>query len=622
MGKFLAWLLLGAALLTGAALLIRVPWASGPPEDNLPESEPPDPELVGPELFKEVTAVSGVHWTYRNGEDFTLPSGETSTHLAILESLGGGVALIDYDGDGLLDIFVVGGGYYAGKDHQEIRGYPCKLYRNLGNFKFKDVTHEVGLDTLAGKQPWFYSHAAAVGDYDRDGWPDLLVTGWGRVALFHNEPVDPKDPRKGRKFVDVSAQAGLDKGITWATSAAFADLDGDGYPDLYVCQYVNWSWDTHRTCFYDPDRKIRDVCPPKDFQGLPHKLYHNVPVDPRNPSRGRKFMDVSAQAGLEKGGPSKSKGLGVVIVDVNLDGKPDIFVANDTVENFLYINESTPGKIRLKEQARISGVARDGNANPNGNMGVDAGDPEGSGLPWLWVTTYENEMHALFLNQCQKDRILFFYHTPASGIGAIGQKFVGWGTGFVDVDHHGWEDLFIANGHAIRYPRTAERRQRPVLLRNWNGRFKDISKRGGDYFKKNHLARGVALGDLDNDGKVDVVVSHMNEPVAVLRNIAPRGNHWLGVDLVGADNADVVGARVVLEAGGRKQTRFAKGGGSYASAPDRRLVFGLGMTDKIDKVSVFWPNGKQQEWTGLRLDRYHVLVQGEKKARTPRGNRK
>src|SRR5262249_36386109 len=150
----------------------------------------------------------------------------------------------------------------------------------------------------------------------------------------------------------------------------------------------------------------------------------------------------------------------------------------------------------------------------------------------------------------------------------------------------------------------------------WNGRFKDISKRGGDYFQKNHLARGVALGDLDNDGKVDVVVSHMNEPVAVLRNIAPKGNHWLGVDLVGADSADVVGARVVLEAGGRKQTRFAKGGGSYASVPDRRLVFGLGMTDRIDKLSVFWPNGKQQEWTGLRLDRYHVLVQGDKKART------
>jgi hypothetical protein len=248
-------------------------------------------------------------------------------------------------------------------------------------------------------------------------------------------------------------------------------------------------------------------------------------------------------------------------------------------------------------------------------MGTDAGDPENKGLPWLWCTNYENELHALYRNVSNKARVCFIFYTPASGIAAIGQKFVGWGTGFLDLDLHGWEDLFIANGHAIRYPTGTTRRQRPVLLRNRDGKFTDITPRGGPYFKEQHLARGVALGDLDNDGRVDLVISHMNEPVTVLRNVAPQGHHWLGVQLAGKDHADVVGARVILEAGGRTQTRFARGGGSYASSSDRRLVFGLGPAQRIDKLSVIWPDGKRQEWTGLPLDRYYVLTQGEKEAR-------
>jgi hypothetical protein len=592
MSKRLATLLLGGALLAAWAC------SSQSNEDASPTAATaPDPDLQGPDLFEEVTAASGLHITYRNGED-------TSPHLSILESLGGGVALIDYDGDGLLDVFVPGGGYFDGPDKKQIKGSPCKLFKNLGGWKFKDVTREVGLDSLAGGQPWFYTHAAAVADYDRDGWPDLLVTGWGRVALFRNVPADPADPSKGRRFVDVSAQARLDKGITWATSAAWADLDGDGWPDLYVCQYVNWSLDNNPK--YQYDGKTWDVAPPRMFQGLQHKVY-------RNNTDGT-FTDVSAEAGLDRGGRG-SKGLGVVAVDVNLDGKPDVYVANDTVPNFLYVNRSTPGKIRFTEAGTVTGVALDGTGAPNGSMGVDAGDPDGKGLPWLWVTNYENELHALYRNLSNKDRICFVFYTPASGIAAIGQKFVGWGTGFLDIDHHGWEDLFIANGHAIRHPTGTTRRQLPVLLRNRDGKYKDITPRGGPYFKQPHLARGVALGDLDNDGRVDLVVSHMNEPVTVLRNVAPKDHHWLGVQLAGKDHADIVGARVVLEAGGRQQTRFARGGGSYASSSDRRLVFGLGQTERIDKLSVIWPDGQQQEWTGLPLDRYHVLVQGETEAR-------
>lgn len=597
------WCVLAAALAVGAAVFVWSPWKSRSSEDPpapAPKEASVDPDLTGPDLFQELAKASGVDFAYRNGEEVRPP------HLSILESLGGGVALLDYDGDGLLDIFIPGGGFFAGADNKAIRGHPCKLYRNLGNWKFKDVTHEVGLDTLAGGQPWFYSHAAAVGDYDRDGWPDLLVSGWGRIALFHNVP----DGKGGRRFVDVSAEAGLDKGITWATSTAWADLDGDGWPDLYVCQYVDWSFANHPACDYDG--KTPDVCPPKKFHGLLHKVYHNLP----DGKGGRRFADVSVEAGLEQAGAGK--GLGVLAIDVNLDGKPDIYVANDTVPKFLYINRSAPGKIRFTEEGAKSGAAHDGSGGPNGSMGLDAGDPDGSGKPWLWVTNYENELHALYRNYCTRDTTLFVFRSDSSGIGSIGQKFVGWGTGFVDVDHHGWEDLFIANGHAIRYPTGTTRRQRPVLFRNINGMFKDITPRGGEYFRQEHLARGVALGDLDNDGKIDIVVSHMNEPVAILRNVAPAGNHWLGIDLVGAEFADVVGARVILEAGGRKQTRFAKGGGSYASSPDRRFVFGLGKNEKVDKLSVIWPDGKQQDWTNLATDRYHVLVQGENEPRSTR----
>jgi hypothetical protein len=584
-------LLVSVALLSIWACSLRTGGIEGPGEET------PDPDLHGPDLFEEVSASSGIDFSYRNGEEITPP------HLAILESLGGGVALIDYDGDGLLDIFLPGGGYFDGPDKKQIRGLACKLYKNLGNWKFKDVTREVGLDSLAGGRPWFYTHAAAVGDYNRDGWPDLLVTGWGRVALFQNIP----DGKGGRRFEDVSARAGLDLGITWATSAAWADLDGDGWPDLYVCQYVNWSFANHPACQYDG--KTPDVCPPKKFDGLQHKVY-------RNNANGT-FTDVTKEAGIKEGGKDVSKGLGVLVVDVNLDGKPEVYVANDTVPKFFYANQSTPGAIRLKEMGMNTGCAVDSQGRPNGSMGLDAGDFECTGRPALWVTNYEREYHALYRNFCQKDHFHFYFCSPSAGITALDQNYVSWGTGFLDLDHHGWEDLFIANGHAIRFPTGAPRAQKPLLMRNWEGRYKNISARGGSFFQRDHLSRGAALGDLNNDGKIDLVVSNLNEPVAILRNIAPDGNHWIGVELAGAAHADVVGSRVVVEAGGRKQTRFTKGGGSYASSGDRRFVIGLGQTDHIDKLSVIWADGSQQDWTGLAIDRYHLLAQGQKEARVP-----
>jgi hypothetical protein len=611
--KILPFWWLPASLLVAILLnVVACRWGETPTTVQ-GEPDPPGSPPLGPPLFQDMTAHSGIDHTYRNGFE--------ANHYAILESLGGGVALIDYDGDGLLDIFVTGGGYFDGPDKKEIKGYPCKLYKNLGNWKFKDVTAEVGLD-----QVLFYSHGAAVADYDRDGWPDLLVTGYGRLALYHNV-ADPKAPG-GRRFVEVTKEAGLLGEHFWSTSAAFADFDGDGYPDLYVCQYVNWSWTNNPTCKGYHPSVPRDVCPPKQFQSRPHALY-------RNDGKGH-FVDVTKEAGIRVDRDEKDygqgKGLGVVVVDVNGDGRPDIYVANDTSGNFLYINRSTPGHFRFDEVGTQWGVAVDDHTTATGSMGADAGDFNGTGWPSLWVTNYENENHGLYRNDGhksgQRDQVVFQFATQEAGIARFGQPYVGFGTGFLDLENRGWEDLFISNGHVIRYPKPTGVQQPPMLLRNDAGpegrRFNDISARGGSYFQAKHCGRGIAIGDLDNDGLPDVVISHLNEPVAVLRNVSPAGNHWLGVELMGHDRRDVVGAKLTLEVGDRKLTRFAKGGCSYLSSNDRRQLFGLGSVEKVGRLTVDWPSGepRSQHWDNLPIDRYWRLVQGEATPQAPPGPKK
>jgi hypothetical protein len=602
--RFWVWCLPASFLIGTLLSLAACQWGNGPSPTAPVQSGPPDvstpPQPSGPPYFKDVTAESGIDHTFRNGWE--------NDSYAILDSLGGGVALIDYDGDGLLDIFITGGGYFDGPDKKQIKGRPCKLYKNLGNWKFKDVTKEVGLD-----QPLFYSHGAAVADYDRDGWPDLLVTGYGRLALYHNV-ADPKAPG-GRRFVEVTKEAGLLGEHFWSSSAAFADFDGDGYPDLYVCQYVNWSFANDPKCGGGPGVD-REVCPPKQFQSRRHALY-------RNDGKGH-FIDVTKEAGLrvERDDKDYGKGLGVIAVDVNGDGRPDIYVANDTSGNFLFINQSTPGHIRFDDVGAQWGVAVDDHTVANGSMGVDAADYNGTGWPSVFVTNYENENHALYRNDGpvagRRGQVIFQFASQEVGLARSGQPYIGFGTGFLDLDNHGWEDLFISNGHVNRHPRSKMIRQPALLLRNEEDgqgqrQFNNVSAQGGSYFQVPHCGRGVAIGDLDNDGLPDLVISHLNDPVSVLRNVSPAGNHWLGVELRRRDHGDVVGARLTLEVGDRKLTRFVKGGGSYLSANDPRQLFGLGKTAKVGRLTVDWPSGtpRTQHWDNLPIDRYWRLVQGE-----------
>ncbi|HUE72718.1 MAG TPA: CRTAC1 family protein [Pirellulaceae bacterium] len=551
---------------------------------------PPQPQSpILPGAFVDVTDGSGIDARYRNGEE--------ANHYSILESLGGGIGLIDYDRDGLLDVFVTGGGHFSGPKKRDIQGFASRLYKNLGDWKFRDVTAELGLD-----QPLFYTHGCAIGDYDRDGWPDLLVTGYGRLVLYRNEG--------GKRFVDVTEAMGLAAAkpdLHWSTAAAFADLTGDGRLDLFVAHYVDWSFANHRPCRgYGPGEPI-DVCPPNDFEPLLPQLFVND---------GSTFRAAGPEAGLKPG-----KALGVLAIDLNADGKLDLYVANDAVANHCYLNQ---GDGRFVEQGTELGVAYSETGEPDGSMGVDAASLGGEDRFSIFVTNYHRQSHALYLNRGEG---VFSHESTSTGIRAIGQSYVGWGAGFMDYDRDGDEDLVVAHGHVIRHPPPPQTlAQRPVLLENVTesqaGRerveYQNRTIAAGAYFQSPHRGRGVALGDLDNDGRIDLVISHIDEQVTLLKNVTENGNHWLGIELVGADNRDPIGAVLTLEVDGRKLVRAIKGGGSYLSASDRRVVFGLGTSTSVSRLTVRWPLGGTQSWGGesLGIDKYVRLVEGNDATKT------
>ncbi len=559
---------LGLALLAAIAAIAWLVRAPAPPAAEAPGAPAAD-------WFQNITDRTGIAFAYRNGEEAKLAT--------ILESLGGGVAAFDYDGDGRVDLAFNGGGSLDGK---RILGRPGKLYRNLGDWKFEDVTEKTGFGSATN----FYSHGLAVADFNRDGFPDLLITGWNGLALLQNAPADDG----GRCFLEVSVTARLPSD-RWPTAAAWGDLDGDGFPDLYVCHYVDWSFANDPAC--------GDVCPPQRFAPLPHRLY-------RNAGDGT-FQDRSDL--LRPDG----KGLGALIVDVNADARPDVYVANDASDNFLYLNR---GGFRFEEVGKLAGVATDDNGLYNGSMGVDAADYDGTGRPSLVVTNFQSEVHALYRNL---DGKRFQHSSQAAGLGRIGRSYVGFGVAFADFDRDGWEDLAIANGHVLLRPTGSTHRQRPILLRNeeHEGRrqFREVPGSGGDYFRSQKPGRGLAVADLDDDGWPDLVVCHQNEPVAILRNVAgetlAKGRHWLRLKLQGKDRRDLAGTTVSLEVDGRTLTRFVKGGGSYLSVSDPRIDFGLDDSAKVGRLTVRWSHGGSQTFEGLAVDREYVVREGEPNAK-------
>jgi enediyne biosynthesis protein E4 len=530
-------------------------------------------ESTSPEIFTDVTQQAGIHWQQFSGE---------SPDRFLIETMGGGVAFLDFDGDGLQDIFFVNGGETPrGKSSVPVRN---ALYRNLGNGKCEDVAAKAGLDRID-----FYGMGVAVGDYDNDGHPDIYVTGYPHSALFHNNG--------NGTFNDVTEKAGVKNDGRWAAGAAWFDYDRDGLLDLVVTNYAKFSFDDPKKCELNG---ARAYCAQVAYQGEPLTLYHN--------NGDGTFTDVSAKSGLAK---FVGRGLGVVAIDVNDDGWPDLFVARDASPNLLLISK----KDGTFEDASLDAeVAYDTNGAAKAGMGVDAGDINGDGIPDFVITNFNDQYHSLFFGSRSfpyKDR------TVASHLAQYSKADVGWGAKFLDYDNDGYLDLMIANGHinqAIEMTRGGVKYAEPPLLLHNDGKggFENVAAQAGIAFNSAYIARGLAIADFDNDGATDAVFTTLNGRPILLRNNIGQKNSWVGFELQGtASNRDAIGARITVLARERKIVRWITSGSSYLSSHDKRVVVGLGRLAPTANVNaeIRWPSGVSQNLARLVPGRYHRIFE-------------
>jgi hypothetical protein len=532
--------------------------------------------LDGPlPAFEEIPpSASGISWIHVNGQ---------SPSMYLPETVGAGCAFVDYDNDGWMDIYLVNSG--ACDFYNPAVPLRNALYRNNRDGTFTDVTQKAG---VAGNA---YGMGVAVGDYDGDGLPDLYVTQYPQSILYHNNG--------DGTFEDVTARAGV-AAPGWSTSAVWFDYDNDGRMDLFVCRFVDFDKSKNIFCGYGPTNK-RWYCKPTPYKPMPCRLFHN--------NGDGTFTDVSKESGISN---SLAKAWGVVAADVNNDGWMDLFVGNDTVPNFLFANH---GKGHFEEVGTLAGVGYNPFGLARSGMGVDAADYDQDGWLDLFVSNVDHESFALYRNT-RKDS--FIDATMSSGIGSQTNLLSGWGVKFFDYDNDGNIDLFLANGHPDLMVEDRVQdiayREPLLLFRNNGSTFTNVSAQSGPIFSKNLSARGLAIGDFDNNGSVDVLVMLNNAAPVLLRNRAGRQNHWLGVHLMGrTSNIDAVGAKLTYQAGDLRRHVSKVGGGSYLSSNDPRVVLGMAQNTKMDWLDVTWPNpsGKTERFRGLPSDRYITIVEGQ-----------
>ncbi len=530
-------------------------------------------EASGAIVFRVIGQESGVDFRYRDG---------SRGRRDLPEVMGGGVALIDVDGDGLLDLYFCNGGPIGAEQTGVRDDTPCRTYRNLGGGRFEDATARTGAPGPS------YAMGVAVGDYDGDGRDDLFVTGWGGRKLYRNIGAG--------RFEDATARAGVESTL-WSTGAAFADLDRDGDLDLFVANYLAYDAALAPYCAA-PDGR-RDYCGPEDFPAQPDVLY-------RNNGDGT-FTDVARAAGVDL---PDGRGLGVLVADLVGDSALDLYVANDGTPCRLFENL---GGLRFREVAMEAGVALDANGVAPAGMGVALGDIDGDGRPDLVVTNFYARGTIGFR---ARGRGMFLDESAALGISGPTRKATGFGVALEDFNGDGRLDLIEANGHVVERARLGVPfAMRSTLLRNEGGRLVDVSKTAGPAFGRAMLGRGLAVGDLDDDGKPDVVLAALDAPPLLLRNES-KGGRWVAVELVPRGGGGVFGARVTARIAGRLHLRDRPGGGSYLSSSSRTVWFGLGAARGLESLEVAWPSGRVERWeqvpAGIRL----IVREGEARLET------